>query len=196
MATNRQTDIHTYACVQCSHASVGLAQARPNQASSATLGHGMSSILCSLSNHVSVMWLIIPGLPNFRHSSMYYVLKHKPRSKKLWKKLYTTLYNLLQKFTHHPVLLSLSLVTVPCLSVAVVSLSWLASSQEGWLLLVSHSQTPGVSCKDQECVNNREWYITSCQPHSHTILSWQPHSHTTSSCQPHSHTTPSLITFS
>ena len=28
--TDRQTDTHTHACVQCSHASVGLAQARPN----------------------------------------------------------------------------------------------------------------------------------------------------------------------
>ena len=33
MATNRQTDIHTHACAQCSHASVGLAQAHPNHAS-------------------------------------------------------------------------------------------------------------------------------------------------------------------
>ena len=30
MAANRQTDRHTDACAQCSHASVGLAQARPN----------------------------------------------------------------------------------------------------------------------------------------------------------------------
>ena len=30
MAANRQTDRHTHARVQCSHASVGLAQARPN----------------------------------------------------------------------------------------------------------------------------------------------------------------------
>ena len=30
MAANRQTDIHTHAYAQCSHASVGLAQARPN----------------------------------------------------------------------------------------------------------------------------------------------------------------------
>ena len=29
MAANRQTDIHTHARAQCSHASVGLAQARP-----------------------------------------------------------------------------------------------------------------------------------------------------------------------
>ena len=182
MATNRQTDIHTYACVQCSHASVGLAQARPNQASSATLGHGMSSILCSLSNHVSVMWLIIPGLSNFRHSSMYYVLKHKPRSKKMWKKLYTTLYNLLQKFTHHPVLLSLSLVTVPCFSVAVVSLSWLAPSQEGWLLLVLHSQTPGVSCKDQEYVQNRHHQLATSFPyHIQLATSFPYHTQLTTS---------------
>ena len=84
---------------------------------------------------------------------IHVLLKHKPRSKN---KLYTTQYNLLQEFTHHPVLLLLSLVTVLYFSVAVVSLSWLAPSQEGWLLLVSHSQTPGVSCKDQECVHNRE----------------------------------------
>ena len=32
MAANRQTYIHTHARAQCSHASVGLAQARPNQA--------------------------------------------------------------------------------------------------------------------------------------------------------------------
>ena len=31
MAANRQTDIHTHAHAQCSHASVGLAQARPNK---------------------------------------------------------------------------------------------------------------------------------------------------------------------
>ena len=30
MAANRQTDRHTHAHAQCSHASVGLAQARPN----------------------------------------------------------------------------------------------------------------------------------------------------------------------
>ena len=30
MAANRQTDIHTHTYVQCRHASVGLAQARPN----------------------------------------------------------------------------------------------------------------------------------------------------------------------
>ena len=29
--TDRQTDIHTHARAQCSHASVGLAQARPNE---------------------------------------------------------------------------------------------------------------------------------------------------------------------
>ena len=31
MAANRQTYIHTHARAQCSHASVGLAQARPNK---------------------------------------------------------------------------------------------------------------------------------------------------------------------
>ena len=36
MAANRQTDIHTHTCAQCSHASVGLAQACPNQLP----GHG------------------------------------------------------------------------------------------------------------------------------------------------------------
>ena len=31
MAANRQTDRHTHAHAQCSHASVGLAQAHPNK---------------------------------------------------------------------------------------------------------------------------------------------------------------------
>ena len=31
MAANKQTDRHTHARAQCSHASVGLAQARPNK---------------------------------------------------------------------------------------------------------------------------------------------------------------------
>ena len=130
-------------------------------------------------------------------------------------------YSLQQGFTHHLVLLLLSLVMVLCFSVAVVSLSWLAPSQEGWLRLVSHSQTPGVSCKDQEYVHRIEndtspvtnlipishpvanlipispscqphsYTTPSCQPYSHITPSCQPHSYTTPSCQPHSHTTPS-----
>ena len=96
-----------------------------------------------------------PRTPQFS-PFIHVLLKHKPRSKKLGMKLYTTQYNLLQEFTHHPVLLLLSLVTALCFSVAVVSLSWLAPAQEGWLLPVPHSQIPGASCKDQECVHNRE----------------------------------------
>ena len=54
MAANRQTDRHTHTRAQCSHASVGLAQARPNKhhcTAMEVLTLGWASILWSVHSY-------------------------------------------------------------------------------------------------------------------------------------------------
>ena len=54
MAANKQTDRHTHTRAQCSHASVGLAQARPNKhhcTAMEVLTLGWASILCSVHSY-------------------------------------------------------------------------------------------------------------------------------------------------
>ena len=56
---SKQASIDTYTCVQCSHASVGLAQARPNY--SCSIGKRITDQGVSLSDSSTSAASVIPG---------------------------------------------------------------------------------------------------------------------------------------